>query len=115
MDREVLFDNERFIIGVVQVVSAGAVIAAIGQFDKLWPFIGDFPFLLFVSLQILALGLAVFAAYAKHVYKVADVKSEKAKANKWLPWMRHAITASVSALLTGLAVFLLAAWIKWII
>ena len=36
LDREVLFDNERFIIGVVQVVSAGAVIAAIGQFDKLF-------------------------------------------------------------------------------
>jgi hypothetical protein len=108
----------------MQVVSAGALIGSINQFDVLWPFLGDLAFLSFLTLQLVALGLAVFAAYAKHQYKVWDVKASAAqsrndnylasnheeKANDWLPRMRRSITASMAAILAGLAVFLVAAW-----
>lgn len=125
-DREVLFSNERFVIGVMQLVSAGALIGAINQFDVLWPFLGNLAFLLFLTLQLVALGLAVFAAYAKHEYKVWDVKASEArsrddnyqaskhkeKADDWLPRMRRSIMASMLAILGGLVVFLVAAWIN---
>lgn len=124
LDREILFDNERFVIGVLQAVSAGSLVGAIGQFENLWTLIGDKPYLSFLSAELLALALAVFAAYAKHTYKIWDVKAEAARANRetglvqgrrvkasiWLWTMRYAITASLFALLVGFMLFILYAW-----
>ena len=124
LDREVLFDNERFIIGVLQVVSAGALIGAINQFDTLWPLIGDKAFLAFLTIELLALALAVIAAYAKHSYKVWErkaansrskqetelAKKRSKKFGRWLKTMRYTITASTFLILTGFVVFILSAW-----
>ncbi|MCY1436788.1 hypothetical protein PS726_01831 [Pseudomonas fluorescens] len=58
-DREVLFANEAFIVGVLQAVSGGAVVAAISQADSLVKWAGRTSFLLFITSASLALGLVL--------------------------------------------------------
>ena len=75
IDRETLFTNEAFVVGMLQAVSGGAVVAAIAQSDSLVKLAGPTSFLLFVTSASLALGLAIVAAYWRHQYKMWDVKA----------------------------------------
>ena len=47
-DRETLFTNEAFVVGMLQAVSGGAVVAAIAQSESLVKLAGRTSFLLFV-------------------------------------------------------------------
>ncbi len=83
LDREVLFESERFVIGVLQVVSAGSVVAALGQAQTVAKLVGQTPFRLFVTGMVAALILAVLAAFYRHYYKMWDVKGSDAKKAKY--------------------------------
>jgi hypothetical protein len=87
-NREVLFANEAFAIGMLQGVSGGAVVAALAQAESLVKWAGRTSFLLFITAATLALGLAVLAAYWRHQYKMWDVKNRSAKANFYLHALR---------------------------
>ena len=126
-DRPVLLDNERFVIGVLQVLPAASIAGAIGQVDILWPLIGEFWVLVFVTCQFLALLLSVFAAYAKHAYQVWDGRSRVSgmtggnkaahdrsrRAVQWLGLSHRAITLSMLSMVLGFGLFLGAAWAQW--
>lgn len=94
-DRDILFANEAFLIGVLQAVSAGAIVAALSQSDVLVKLGGRFPFLVFVTGMGLALLAAVLAAYSKHQYKMWDVKAQAsaARASETEAVQRSASTA----------------------
>jgi hypothetical protein len=74
-DREVLFENEKFVIGVLQVVSAGSIVAAIGQAEQIIRLTSDGTIRWLVTLACVSLFLALAAAVSKHQYKMWDVKT----------------------------------------
>src|SRR6266550_6292262 len=74
-DREVLFANEAFVVGMLQAVSGGSIVAALAQAESLVKWAGRTSFLLFLTAAALALGLAILAAYWRHQYKMWDVKA----------------------------------------
>ena len=78
LDRQVLFGNEAFTIGVLQAVSGAAAVGAISQFDKLIGLAGRNSVLAFITLMVATLVLAVLAAYFRHQYKMWDVKAQAA-------------------------------------
>ena len=112
LDREVLFDNERFIIGVLQVVSGGSLIAGMSQSAAISALVGKFSLLVFLTAMAAGLALAIYAAYAKHEYKKWDVKGRPDDANAWLRRMRGAIKWATVAVIGALAWLLLAAWVR---
>ena len=77
-DRDIAFANESFLIGVLQAVSGGSIVAGLSQYEPLTKLSGKTPFLIFVSVLALSLLAAVAAAYWKHAYKVADIKAQLA-------------------------------------
>ncbi len=115
LDRQVLFGNEAFAIGVLQVVSGAAAVAAISQIDKLIQLAGRNSVLAFITLVVATLVLAVLAAYFRHQYKMWDVKAQAAYsvgdpdlgkqrsdwANRDLGRMRRAMTTAVVTLCIG--------------
>jgi hypothetical protein len=66
-DRDVLFENEKFLIGVLQGVSAGSIVAALSQSEQ------------FVKIASVSLLVAIAAAFFKHQYKMWDVKTRAVK------------------------------------
>ena len=99
-DRDVLFANEAFVVGMLQAVSGGAVVAALAQSDSLVKWAGRTSFLLLVTAALLALGLAVLAAYWRHQYKMWDVK---AQASSLTALSRERPTTSVSGVLAAVS------------
>jgi hypothetical protein len=73
-EREVLFSNEAFLIGVLQAVSGGSLFAALAQSATILKHSGFVPFLLFLTFMGFALICAVWAAYWRHQYKLLDIK-----------------------------------------
>jgi hypothetical protein len=110
-NREVLFANEAFVIGMLQGVSGGAVVAALAQAESLVKWAGRTSFLLFITAATLALGLAVLAAYWRHQYKMWDVKNRSAKANFYLWGMRYVLIAAVLCILFALGQFIVSLWL----
>ena len=139
LDRETLFANETFVIGMLQAVSGGSIVAALAQADVLTKYAGRLPFFLFVTSVAFSLILAVLAAYWKHQYKMWDVKAgvsaEKAtnyglkhdggereqeylresaernrKANMYLTLMRRVVFLSVLFMLAGVSELVAAFW-----
>jgi hypothetical protein len=124
-DREVLFGNEAFIIGMLQVLSGGAVVAALAQLEAITKITGSTLFAIFFTAISTTLGLAVLAAYWRHEYKKWDVKAgvsaaqgKDAEANKRsqlagnaLDRMRGAIGWSVGSFLASLAMLVLSVWV----
>ena len=55
LDRQVLFGNEAFIIGVLQVVSGAAAVGTISQIDKLIELAGRNSVLAFITLMVATL------------------------------------------------------------
>lgn len=100
-DREQLFGNEAFAIGMLQVVSGGSIVAAISQLDKILQYAGKTSFLLFISLTSLSLVAAILAAYWRHQYKMWDVKRNPAKANWYLSAMRRSMLVAVVLVVAG--------------
>jgi hypothetical protein len=112
-DRDILFANEAFLIGVLQAVSGGSLVAGLSQADTLVKFAGRNPFLGFLTAMCIALLAAVLAAYWKHEYKMWDVKgqasastgkieeanSRLALANTNLAQMRRSMRAALFAIL----------------
>ncbi len=74
-NRDVLFENEKFVIKVLQVVSAGAVLASIGQAAELVKLTSELALRTFITWNCLALVVAITAAVFKHQYKMWDVKA----------------------------------------
>ena len=74
-DREVLFSNESFVIGMLQAVSGGSIVAALSQLQGIVTYAGRTAFLLFLTAMAASLAFAVLAAYWKHQYKMWDVKA----------------------------------------
>ena len=90
-DRDQLFGNEAFAIGMLQAVSGGSVVAGIAQLDQIMSHAGKTSFLLFISLASFGLIAAVLAAYWRHQYKMWDVKRDSGRANWYLPTMRRSM------------------------
>lgn len=124
-DRDILFANEAFVIGMLQAVSAGAFVAGLSQSDSLIKLSGRVPFLLFLTAMAIALLSAVLAAYWKHNYKMWDVKAQvsttqekqdeaqkrSGKANLYLRAMRKAFLVSLFSILFGVVELVVKFWI----
>jgi hypothetical protein len=123
-EREVLFSNESFAIGVLQAVSGGALFAGISQSATLIWLAGRVAFLTFTSLMGAALLAAVLSAYSKHEYKKWDVKARASRdsgkypevltrdrlSTLYLALMRRAMASALLAFAVGLIVLLAGSW-----
>ncbi len=125
LDREVLFRNEAFTIGVLQAVSGAATAGAISQFAALNGLAGRVPVLVFITLMVLTLVCAVLAAYLRHQYKMWDIKAgsaggrgEQELAETRAAWavrdlrrMRGSMTAAVTILCFGFLELVVSLWL----
>jgi len=109
-EREQLFGNEAFAIGMLQVVSGGSIVAAVSQLDVFIRYADKVFFLAFISLMSVSLLAAVFAAYWRHQYKMWDVKRSAAKANCYLKAMRGAMLVAVLFVVAGVISLLVTFW-----
>ncbi|MFZ0257950.1 MAG: hypothetical protein WAN46_20445 [Gammaproteobacteria bacterium] len=123
-DRDILFSNESFVIGMLQAVSGGSIVAAIAQTEALVDEVGRLALLIFVTLMIGGLVMTILAAYWKHQYKMWDVKSQAAasrqnaenatlfnsRAARYLSYMRRVMLSSVLAILVGFGELAVALW-----
>lgn len=80
--RKAVFDNEKFAISVLQIVSGGSIIGAFNQFGELVKTIGLYPVKIFLTFMIIALVSAVLAAYCRHQYKMWDLKCGSASSQQ---------------------------------
>jgi hypothetical protein len=111
LGREVLFANEAFVVGMLQAVSGGSIVAALAQAESLVKWAGRTSFLLFVTAATLALGLAILAAYWRHQYKMWDVKANASKATFYLHGMRRVVVAAMFCILFALGQFIVFLWL----
>lgn len=124
-DREVLFANEAFVVGMLQAVSGGAVVAALAQAESIVKWAGRTSFLLFVTAATLGLALAVLAAYWRHQYKMWDVKAiasasegkkeeaqcRSARSSFYLWGMRYVVVGALLCILFALGQFIVSLWL----
>ncbi len=123
-ERQLLFGNEAFVIGMLQTVSTAVAIAAFAQIDKLDTFVGRWPMLAFLSATILCLALAVTAAFFRHQYKMWDVKAAVAapadkadrvrKTQRYLRAMRICMGIATASLAGGLVAVIAGMWRSYI-
>jgi len=125
-DRDILFANESFVIGMLQAVSGGSLVAALSQADALIRHGGRFVLVFLLTAMALALAVAVLAAYWKHHYKMWDVKAQvsasqgnvaeaTARSNasdKYLTAMRRGMFWSVLLVAAGLGGLIVAVWVR---
>jgi uncharacterized membrane protein YhfC len=111
-DRDVLFSNESFVIGMLQAVSGGSVVAALAQSSQLTALAGKLSLLLLLSGALLALSIALTAAYLKHQYKMWDVKRQAEKANSRLWAMRRCMLGALLIILASIAQLIVFAWMR---
>mgnify|MGYP000624982294 CR=1 FL=1 len=123
-DRDILFANEAFVIGMLQAVSGGAIVAALSQSETLLKLSGKVGFLVFLTAMAVALLFAVLAAYWKHQYKLWDVKAQASasrnaheevaernrKAGGYLRAMRTILVASLVSVLAGIGELVVSVW-----
>lgn len=125
-DRDILFANEAFLIGVLQAVAAGSLVAALSQADTLVAFAGKKPFLSFLTTMVVSLLAAVLAAYWKHEYKMWDVKGQVsagrgetqaaqqrgalAGTNLWQ--MRWSMRVALFGILLGFVILTVSIWVR---
>lgn len=122
-ERAVLFGNEALLIGVIQVVSGGALIVSLSNSDKVRPVLGSHrSYLILLTLMGLALMLSVLAAYWKHQYKMWQLKGEVSKvqeeqnkrrrlAIRYLTLMRSAMLIAVIFIVLSILGMIIAAWV----
>ena len=125
-DRDILFSNEAFVIGMLQAVSGAALFAALAQSEALIKLSGSIAFLLFLTAMAVALLTAVLAAYWKHQYKLWDVKAQvsrsknenknaqerSAKSNRYLKIMRATFVVSLFSIMFGVVELVVAFWFR---
>lgn len=125
-DRDILFSNEAFVIGMLQAVSGGALVAALAQAEALIKLGGNIAFLLFLTAMAGVLLVAVLGAYWKHQYKLWDVKAQvsaskneateaqtrSAKANGYLKAMRMTLVIALVGISFGLGELIVAFWLR---
>jgi len=120
-ERETLFSNESFAIGVLQAVSGGSLFAALAQSGTLVALAGRVAFLMFITLMGAGLISAVCAAYWRHQYKMWDVKARVAdtvkeaairgaRSSRHLRLMRFGMLAALLTFVFGLVELLWSAW-----
>ena len=124
-DRDILFANESFVIGVLQAVAGASLVAALSQAETLIKYTGRFWFAGFLTAMAIALLSAVLAAYWKHQYKLWDVKAQASaarlqqdeamarsdSANTYLSSMRSAMFVAVISIVAGIVELVLAFWV----
>ena len=123
-EREVLFANESFLIGMLQVVAGGSLFAGLAQTSAIITLAGQRAFLGFLTLMGVALFSAVLAAYFKHQYKMWDVKGaatarkdqkealrRSGLASRYLIAMRWSMHASVISFGVGILGLLAFSWV----
>jgi hypothetical protein len=125
-DRDILFANESFVIGMLQAVSGGSLVAAISQAEALVKYAGRFPFAILLTAMGFGLAASVLAAYWKHQYKMWDVKAQVSaskgntaeatqraqSAGTYLTAMRRAMLCSVVVIVLGLGALVAAFWYR---
>jgi hypothetical protein len=121
-EREVMFANEGFLIGILQVVSAAAIFGAIAQQKEVIALAGKLPLLLFLTAMAMALICSVLAAYWRYWYKTWDIKMQasddhdealgrKISAGIALKSMRVSMLIATWAIVAGICEIVVAAWI----
>lgn len=111
-DRDVLFSNESFVIGMLQAVAGGAVVAALAQTQQIEALAGRLALLLLLTGALTSLCVALSAAYLKHSYKMWDVKGQNDKANSRLWAMRRCMLGSLIVLLLSIGQLVAFAWVR---
>ena len=109
-DREQLFGNEAFVIGMLQAVAGGSIVAAISQLEVIAKYAGKISLLVFLTLMSLGLLATILAAYWRHQYKMWDVKRCTATANRFLKAMRWSMLAAVILVVVGIVLLVGAFW-----
>ena len=124
-ERETLFGNEAFLIGILQAVPAAASFGILSQLKTLNEIAGPFAVLLVLTGLLAVLGLAVYAAFCRHEYTKWKVKrnastaeaqkiDDHKRANKFLAAMRFCMRWAVLVLLASLAVLVAALWLRFL-
>lgn len=125
-DRDILFSNEAFVIGMLQAVSGGGLVAGIAQSQSLTTLSGVHAYLNFLTAMAVALMSAVLAAYWKHQYKLWDVKAQVSaaqgsaeeaqvrsrRANRYLSAMRYVFVVSLVGIFVGIGSIIVAFWFR---
>jgi|SRR3954466_7211117 len=127
-ESEIVTANEGFLIGVLQAVSGGSLVAGFSQSEPVTKLIGKLPYLVFLTAIALALLAAVLAAYWRHEYKKWNLKAEASKGrgaveevNQRIGWairdltsMRRAFLLSLSLIIGGYGWLIAAMWYRWL-
>jgi hypothetical protein len=113
-DRDQLFGNEAFVIGMLQAVSGGSVVAAIAQIEPITTNAGLLAFLIFVTIMSFALVAAVLAAYLRHQYKMWDVKGHANQANRGLRAMRRSMLLAACFVIAGVVELVASFWYAYL-
>jgi hypothetical protein len=120
------FANEAFLIGMLQAVSGGSVVALLAQFDVLLGLVPKEVLIVSATLLVLALGSAVLAATWRYFYTLWNMKHpaalskgevERAERHRRdtaqaLQDMRRVIPISVFLLLASYVVLLCGMWFR---
>jgi len=128
LDREVLFGNEAFALGMLQAVSGGSIVGSLAQADTIIEHAGNLSFLLLVTGTLLSLATATIAAYWRHQYKMWDVKAvasasqgqqsvaaeRSVRSSLYLRAMRWAMLGSLLFLLFSLIQLVVWLWFRFI-
>jgi hypothetical protein len=126
-EREVVTANEAFLIGVLQAVGGGSMVAGFSQADQVVKLVGKLPFLLFLTLVSTALMAAVLSAYWRHEYKKWNLKAGASRArgaaeeaaqrlawaNRDLGQMRGAFLVSLFLIVGAYGVLIVSMWYQW--
>ena len=126
-EREVVAANEAFLIGVLQAVAGGSMVAGFSQSEQIIKLIGRFSFLCFLTLVSSALLAAVLAAYWRHEYKKWNLKAMASRARgaddevtsrieatqRDLGQMRAAFLTSLFLIVAAYGVLIVAMWFQW--
>ncbi len=120
--REALWGNEAFAIGMLQAVSGAAVFGIFSLGDDLRG-VAEFCAAIVITFLVIALMLAVLAAYFRHRYVMWNLKSlgeEPAEAKKRIGWandnldrMRRCITLSTVVIVVAFAGLVGALWLGY--
>jgi hypothetical protein len=123
-ERDVVVANESFLIGVLQAVSGGALVAGLSQSEPVIRHAGKAALLLFLTCQTVSLLTSVLAAYWRHEYKLwnlkagvsssrgdeAEVRARAKKSDRALWRMRRAFEISVAGVIVGFVILIGAMW-----
>ena len=124
-ERQVLFGNEAFAIGMLQAVSGAAVFGVLSQFQTLQDNAGRLWVLIVLTALIAALACAVASAFFKHQYKMWDVKarasddatekSERSrKSSRDLKHTRRLMSGAAVLTVGAFVVLIIALWVQYV-